>query len=261
MGKAEVALIAAIAAVGKTSKYDWRWQADVEAAVGPIAAMMDNDRYGPMPLAEGMFADETKRFTTHYGGHSIEESSTRAVIRFVDDEGRPVMTKGKKPEQETVRTERTDTPAGKRMLALLETLEQGQRIAVWIVLVQVNDDLKVRNLIHLQPMAKRKDEDRSVPARQDNGSAPDEPPPPPDPDEPAQPRQTPGAADQVNTPRVIALREKAKEILNDYQWAFVARKAAEKGIDVNGLSEVEWDTEIRPLCREASRIPEQEESF
>ena len=175
-------LAGALAAAGPMGTNEAAWKAKLGEAIPHIASMF-NSGSRQWKITEQVL--EAAVFVVTYVSHEVETNSTRALVQL--DSGRP--SKNYPDGIEPIRTHRTDTAAGKAMLARLEKLEPGQEIIVWKAMESMGDGVdanKVRVLVHMETRPVFKDRAAQVsripePPRRESegavhGSAPSTPP-------------------------------------------------------------------------------------
>lgn len=238
---------AAIAAAGPLGSNEAAWKMKINDAIPHVAAMMnpphEDGTGGSWQWRSALQVIDASVFVAEYVSHALEESSTRVVVQV--DTGRP--SKNYPDGIEPIRTHRTDTHAGKVMLARIERLEPGDEIVIWKA-IESNDrgDEKYRTLVHLETRPKRRDSpDRRT-------SVPSE-------GEPVEPRQGPAApaegsgphyTDEIDSERIVGWRHATTERLTDAQMDRLKRELGKKGYDFYGVSEIEWVNVVRPIIRE-----------
>lgn len=132
-------LAIAMQAVGPVSPAEWADRV-TEMAVEVAVAFGEQS---PQRAAVARIL-EAQVFTGDFLGYHVEESSTRCVVKL----GTGVTTK--RPDGiETIRTDRTDTPAGRRMKARLDAIPTHARVVVWKAMETANQETKVRVLAHI----------------------------------------------------------------------------------------------------------------
>lgn len=134
------AVQAAIAAAGNAGPGGVAWRSTVMRLIPECAAMLE------LGSRESQLAKqvlEAAIFSSVYHSHTIEESSTRAIVTLVKNDA---------GETETIRTMRTDNSLGKAMLSKLGALQQGQQVVIWKAIEEMANraDRKVRVLVHLE---------------------------------------------------------------------------------------------------------------
>jgi len=130
------------------------WIAKVNEAIPFVAAMM---RKGALPehdsrqIRNAREVAEAEVFTGVYLAHQIETSSTRVLVEFSSER--------KDAERESIRSHRTDTSAGKVMLARLDKLNSGDRIVIFKAMEEMSGSQgrKVRTLVHFETLPQRSD--------------------------------------------------------------------------------------------------------
>jgi hypothetical protein len=130
------------------------WIARVNEAIPHVAAMM---RRGLLPehdsrqIRNAREVAEAEVFTGIYHAHEIESSSTRVLVMFSSERGTTV--------EESIRTHRTDTTAGRVMQARLDKLSPGDRIVIYKAMEEMSGSQgrKVRTLVHFETLPPRTD--------------------------------------------------------------------------------------------------------
>lgn len=133
----------AIAAAGPKRGRESQWRNDVTEMIGPVVEMLTDTGSRQWEQAEMML--HAKVFPAIYLGYEIEESSTRCLVQ--------IQTQPSKryPDGiEPIRSHRTDDPRGIAMKARLDALKPGCRVLVWKYMDSINDDTKVRLLVHVK---------------------------------------------------------------------------------------------------------------
>ena len=222
-------IAAAISAAGERggNRSDAAWRAAVDRAIPFIIAMMGEGSHQSKIATEVATAQV---FTSVYLGYEVEESSTRCVVnletRVSDDHPDGV---------EQMRTHRTDSAQGEAMKARLNALEKGDAIIVWKAMEKMGNDRKVRVFVHFEKTWKKKEERPSDP-------------------EPvtqlAQKQSEDALTDSIDTERLHRWREGAAKVIGQFGYAALVEQLESKGYDINGVSEVEWDSTVRPIIRE-----------
>lgn len=183
---------------------------------------------------------EAATFVTFYGGYTVEETSGRAIVVFLEEDGSPAIDR-KSKKQESIRTDQLSTPMGRAMRARLDSIEPGQRVVVTKIMEKMaGRDESSRVLASITPIGGAP----KNPGRQAAPAGEDVPAPPPEPVDPAD-------ETEVNSAAVRAKRNKAIELLTEEQWAAVVSAAGKRGIDVDYVCLAEWKADIAPLCRAA----------
>jgi hypothetical protein len=111
-----------LAAVGAAGPIGEGWSDRVFDMTVRIAAM--TGEHSPYTQAARRVMDSAM-FVAEYRGFEIEKSSTRAKVTLYSPRGQ------KDDGLEQIRTDRTDSPQGARMVAALADIEPGTRLAVW----------------------------------------------------------------------------------------------------------------------------------
>lgn len=236
-------LSAAIAAAGPKGSNDAAWKAKINQAIPDIAVMM-NDRSHQWRTAAAVL--DAAVFVATYVSHAVEQSSTRVVVQI--DSGRP--SKNYPDGIEPIRTHRTDTAAGKHMLARLEHLNAGDEIVIWKSIESSEDGTeKYRTLVHFEPAFKRTNSpSRPATAHQGDGQPVESSAPPA---EDSGPRRSPDDyTDQIDSERIVGWRHATIERLTDEQFEAVKKALSKQGYDFYGVSEIEWVEHVRPVIRE-----------
>lgn len=231
------------------------WLAKVMSLI-PEAGALITEGSREMELAEHML--DTTRLVTHYGGYEVEETSTRLVISFQNEDGSPALDQD--GDHETIRSERTDRPTGRAMRQLLDGLQVGQKILVWKHMESNPDHpmKKFRVALHIRPLGKVLRAADPEPTR----SAPTQPPAA----DAVPPR--PADSDDLDIPAKI------RQIMSKLTPAGNARwfaKARDAGIDIDHCRPDQF-AEARRLALEIHAAgmgatepqpipPEEEESF
>lgn len=144
---------AAFAFAGPSGGHEAAWRSRLNEGVLHAAAAMGGK---PAWIAQDML--EAFIFSGVYNGCRLEESSTRLVVKIASDTGRQ---KDKDADgNEEIRTDRTDTDAGRLMRTRLDRLPIGSRILAWKVLEQMSsrdDGEKARVLKHFEVLQINKD--------------------------------------------------------------------------------------------------------
>jgi hypothetical protein len=140
-------VIGALAAAGPARPADGVWKANIAVLIPEIAALMEPTS---RMLQRALLCMDAQYIAATYEGFTYEESSTRLVVSLKSD---------RNDEVETIRTERTDTMAGKAMQAKLERLEKGRRILARKVMEPMHNQpgRSVRILMHFEVLPDRKD--------------------------------------------------------------------------------------------------------
>ena len=149
---ARLILAAAIAAAGNMNS-SIAWKGRVNALIPQVGAMF-GARSQQMQRSLGML--NASVFTAEFVGFTVEESSTRLIV----DLAHPV-DKDHPDGMEHIRTERTDTPAGKAMAEKIGHAQPGNTLLCWKVMEDItsgpNAGRQVRVLYHIEVLPDRKD--------------------------------------------------------------------------------------------------------
>lgn len=230
-------IAAAVAAAGPMGNNEGQWRAKVNRAIPHITSMLNERSRQWMTAVEVL---EAHVFTGQYARHEVEESSTRVMLYV--DVGRP---SDNFPDGiETIRSHRTDNAAGRDMLARIEQLEPGDELVCWRAMESIEGTNKsVRTLVHLETRPKR----TQTPS---GGHAPpstarEQQPPP----LAAAPDPRPDLTDSINSERLQTWRAGAREALTNFEFDQLVEHLAGGGYDFGGVSEVEWDSVVRPFIR------------
>ncbi len=225
-------LIGAIAAAGVGADHV-AWKARVNAAIPHVTALISEGGRSWKIVEEVLDASV---FEATYLGHELEESSQRIVVQ---------IDTGKKSDNypdgiEPIRTHRIDNPQGKTMQARLEGLQPGQSMFVWKAIEPVagSSTKKARVLVHFEK-------------RYSSGANRVTPPAPEEaqPEEKAPAADTSALTDSIDSERLIQWREAAASLLTAAQMKTVVDQLKAKGYSWTGVSEIEWNDEVRPLIR------------
>jgi hypothetical protein len=140
-------LIGAIAAAGAEAAGTFKWQWKVAMMIPEVAAMMEPTS---KMTERALLCMDAQYIAAEYLGSTYEESSTRLIVSLKSDRNEDV---------ETIRTERTDTEAGKAMRAKLDKLAHGTRILVRKVMEPMHNQKgrSVRVMMHFETLPPRKD--------------------------------------------------------------------------------------------------------
>ena len=140
-------LIGAIAGAAMAPAGTPQWKAKIAMLIPEVAAMMEPTS---RMLQRALMCMDAQFIAATYEGFTYEESSTRLVVTLKSDRNDDI---------ETIRTERTDTAAGKAMREKLEHLEKGRRILVRKVMEPMHNQpgRSVRILMHFEVLPDRKD--------------------------------------------------------------------------------------------------------
>ena len=231
-------IAAAIAAAGERGggRSDAAWKASINRAIPHIVAMLGEGSHQTKIATE---VAEAQVFTSVYLGYEIEESSTRAVVsletRVTDDHPDGV---------EKMRTHRTDNDQGEAMKIRLNALKQGDPILVWKAMEKMGNDRKVRVFVHFEKLWKKQDQN-DRPREQVSGNQREEP---------SEQRAAAPAAhpltDQIDTDRLKDWRARTAEALGNEGYGKLVSMLELTGYDINGVSEVEWGSVVKPLIRQ-----------
>lgn len=118
------------------------WKSRVNMLIPEITVML-GERSLQRKAAERLA--EATVFTGDYLGYDYEDSSTRCIVKLFTGE-----SKDHPDGIETIRTDRTDTSAGKMMRRKLDSLPSGCRVAAWKVMETAGQNTKVRVLGHIE---------------------------------------------------------------------------------------------------------------
>lgn len=125
-----------LAAVSAAGTADANFESRVGSLAGQIALMLDERSSVMRRLTR--FTEATPFVRTIAGG-AREESSNRLLVRFVETND--------KGEQETIRTDRLDTPEGQEMNQLIRGLK-GHRALIYKFMEKGKDGREYRVLVH-----------------------------------------------------------------------------------------------------------------
>ena len=132
LSRAESLVIAAISASPPCGNDTAAWRNNVEAALAEIHVALNP--YGRLMRRALLFADAPKPFWGEYVGYQLEQTSKRLVVSFRHDRDR------EHPDgTETIRTDRTDTPAGERMQKRLDRVRPGTVLIVHKIMEPMRD--------------------------------------------------------------------------------------------------------------------------
>ena len=233
-------IAAAVSAAGERggNRTDAAWRASVDRAIPFIIAMMGEGSHQSKIATEVATAQV---FTSVYLGYTIEESSTRCVVNLETK-----VTDDHPDGVEQMRTHRTDSAQGEAMKIRLNALKKGDAIIVWKAMEKMSGtkDRKVRVFAHFEKTWKKNDQ-QDRPREQVSGNqreAPQE-------DRAAAPGPSP-LTDQIDTERLHQWREGAAGHIGQQGYATLVELLELQGYDINGVSEVEWDSVVRPLVRQ-----------
>lgn len=239
--QARAVIAAAIAAAGPKGTNEGAWKAKVNEAIPHVVSMM-NESSRQWRIAEEVLTAQI--FTAVYRGFVVEETSKRCVVTI---ETR--VSKRYPDGLEPIRSHRTDNAQGKSMMERLAQLEDGDNILVFKAMEAINDETKVRVLVHFEKLPYRKDERQSA--------APDSAPVGGGVGDPLTERTTtPDAprvrpySDSIDSERIVSWRAKTREKLPANQLEDLIVELSKQGYSYDGVSEVEWDTVVRPLIQE-----------
>lgn len=136
----ETIILAAINAAGPAGDHKGAWYARVKDLAAEIALALDEK--SPLTRHVEKYLGIDARFPAVILGGKVEAASKRVEVRF-----RPVDRDGNLGDEETIRTERTDTPEGKAMLDQVKALKH-RRVLIHKRMEQ-NGDKKFRVLQHV----------------------------------------------------------------------------------------------------------------
>lgn len=111
-------ILAAVGSAGPVGADKAEWNAVVAEQAVTIAVMLGENSAVSKALEK--FGNAEKPFPAVILGGSKEQSSTRVVVRFTNKDG----------EQETIRTDRTDSPEGLAMSNIVRGLV-GHKVLIW----------------------------------------------------------------------------------------------------------------------------------
>ena len=225
--KSEVRAIiaAAIAAAGPKGDNEGAWKGKINSAIPHVVSMM-SDSSRQSRIAEEVMGAQV--FTAIYRGYTLEETSKRCVVTI------ETQVSKRYPEGlEPIRSHRTDNAQGKAMQHRLDTLEDGDSLLIFKAMEAINDETKVRVLVHYEKLPHHTDKAK-----------------PTDPQPTAPAAASGNYTDEVDSERLQKWRVGTHEKLTNEQFEDVVTELGKKGYDFNGVSEIEWDTIVRPLIRE-----------
>lgn len=167
--EARLIVAAAIAAAGPCQS-SIAWRGRVNSLIAPVAAMF-GERSNQVQRALGML--NASVFTAPFVGMEMENSSTRIIVKLEHP-----IDKDHPDGIEQLRTERTDTPAGKAMAEKLEHVAPGNTLLCWKALEDIrsgpNTGRQVRVVYHIEILPDRKDSAPRAPVAPTVRSAPEE---------------------------------------------------------------------------------------
>ena len=144
-------VVAAIAAAGNMNS-SVAWKSKINQLIPEVAALL-GQRSFQMRRALAML--DASVFTAPFVDAVLEETSKRLVVSFEH-----AVDRDHPDGRETIRTERTDTPTGKRMAERLHDVQPGQTLLCWKVLEEMrggdNAGRSVRILMHTEMLPDRK---------------------------------------------------------------------------------------------------------
>lgn len=233
-------IAAAIAAAGAKGNNEGAWKARINEAIPHVVSML-NESSRQWKIAEEVL--NAQIFTAIYRGYELEDSSKRCVVTIETKVSKRYPT-GLEP----IRTHRTDNAQGETMRARLDQLADGDTILVFKAMESINDETKVRVLVHFEKLPYRKDQadqERTPEPSQDRGNSgvatgPVE-------EHSAGP---PAYTDEIDSERLVMWRSKTMDALTNAQFDELKARLAGGGYDFFGVSEIEWDTVVRPIIRE-----------
>jgi hypothetical protein len=130
--RAETLVVAAIAAAQPCGNDTAAWRNNVEAMLAEIHVALNP--YGRLMRRALLFADAPKPFWGEYLGYELEQTSKRLVVSF-----QHAVDKEHPDGTETIRTDRTDTPAGERMHKRLDRVRPGTVLIVHKIMEPMRD--------------------------------------------------------------------------------------------------------------------------
>lgn len=218
----QAVVIGAIAAAGPRDGNDARWKAKVNAAIPHVAAMIGASS---RQSKDAQAVLEAVIFDAEYIGYKVEATSKRCLVQL---KTRP--SKNYPDGIEPIRTNRTDNASGKEMQRRLDELSEGDSLLVWKA-IEASDDgnEKYRVLVHFEVRPKW-DKEKQQPQQQPQEKVQD-------------------YSDKTDTERLVGWRAATRERLTDSQMGTVVIRLMEKGYDFDGVSEIEWVDEVRPIIR------------
>lgn len=135
-------ILAAVGAAGPKGQDAAEWNARVRDNAVSIAVMLGEN--SSVSQALDKFLASGKPFLATILGGKREQSSTRIIVRFANRDG----------EEETIRTDRTDTPEGLAMANIVKGLV-GHRVLLWKEMEDMGGGAqgrKVRVLRHVEDL-------------------------------------------------------------------------------------------------------------
>jgi hypothetical protein len=188
-------ILGALAAAGSNGAGSRNWEFRVEAMVPHVAAMMefsDWDHSSRM-MRRALLCAEPDFVTGNFVSAVDEDKTGRMLVTFTNNRG----------EEESLRTEHTNTQAGANMKARLAQVAPGDRMLIRKVLEPMAGargamGQKARLMMHFEKLPPIKDAQDGAAPRSPSG----EPPRGPDPGTPSLPGSTtqPGAGPALSSP-------------------------------------------------------------
>lgn len=221
-------IAAAIAAAGPKGDNEGAWKGRINAAIPHVVSML-NEGSRQWRIAEEVLNAQV--FTAIYRGYEVEESSKRCVVTI------ETQVSKRYPEGlEPIRSHRTDNAQGKEMQRRLDQLSDGDSILVFKAMESINDETKVRVLVHFEKLPGHTKDTQQVAERGPERAAFEAEPAP--------------YTDEIDSERIVGWRHTTLERLTDEQFDEVKAELDAKGFDFYGVSEIEWDQVVRPILRE-----------